>query len=611
MIWINIFNYKEKYGYYKKSSLLIAIFLLLFFLYSLIMKFDLIPFNNYIINYLFYFSIFSDFLLVTQYCFNIFLEFVSGLPLYTEYWLNLWMNFINFFKSFINVFKSFYGYLKSIFFLNNIVYMGMGEEELGNENNKKGLDYVQTGNDSDTASNNPNDPSKTYHGTSNEVSKDDNQRVVSSEVGENANYEVFNENINEMDNQNNWYSGYKWINGQLYHNILADRLVSVPVHVRMQHPEIMQLIDFYNQRYDWNIENGLPPLEVYQNLVYNLELIWKLVNEDSVVLKSLLIEGCSYHGLREGFLNTGNWVDNPHIQADEVWRTGTFYKYNSNTGSYDKKLFRFDWGLNGLGKKWWALDTFISKIEKGEYLYAYSERTLNKLTKLTHESAMDILRSNDRYSYSVLSPIHRQFPTHNNLFVDAVKIDALIQSQLEDIRRETLLIMDNKIKHLPNRAIMKFEFNLAMDKYKNIIRLKVYCLQREVYISGELVPNPWIYRYIDSSVRQGLLVSNSPENSRVLALIKKYNPDSFTNEIAQTGAWAKERETLEKGWNKKPLNPESPQGSRIQAWAKEQNPVWREKPLTIEYDNKEVTLKRKRSFTESNNEQIIAKRKKS
>jgi hypothetical protein len=185
------------------------------------------------------------------------------------------------------------------------VYM-KGGEELGNSNSKKGLAYFQTGNDSDTHSDTdssrPIKRIKTNHDRSNEEVQDNNQKEVSSEIGKKVmNYDnlVFNENFNEMVMQKNWYSGYKIINGQLYHNILPDRLALVPYHHRIQHPEIMKLIDRYNEEYNKLRHSNMPSPALSQNRIYNLELYLKFVTEDLEVLKCYLIErpGFGDHGL--------------------------------------------------------------------------------------------------------------------------------------------------------------------------------------------------------------------------------------------------------------------------------------------------------------------------
>jgi hypothetical protein len=87
-----------------------------------------------------------------------------------------------------------------------------------------------------------------------------------------------------------------------------------------------------------------------------------------------------------------------------------------------------------------------------------------------------------------------------------------------------------------NLDIMKEEFNLCMNKYIKIMRLKVRFLLNGLYTDTPdgLVVNPLMYGEIKNQVRENSFVSISPDNSSILAIIQKYYPDRFNNEILNT-----------------------------------------------------------------------------
>jgi len=630
MNWINIFNYKEKYGYYKKFSLFIATFLFLCLLFTLMMKFGLISKNSSTINSLFYFSVFIDLYISIVYYFNLSIPYILSYFSYGGIYPHIDYN----------------KYMLGVFDLRNPIKTNIHQYPCNTAiNSNRGTANIPIRESNQDASN--------------EVVEDINAMAIGSEIGEEANKEVSNENINENNIRNNWFSGIKSIGDNWYPNLLGgNRLMHVPLHIRCQHPEVMELIDKDNQEYDAKQKNC--PIGFFNNMLNKKEIIWKFVNEDSEVLKYLLMQQSSVNCNEKGFVDIKDWkegYDNKPVDEKQGlrnsirgkygWRFGIIQKYNVNTSDFDSNIYTLEDAALAIGKDWSSFDIFFRNLEKGMHIQECNPDVLSMIDSNKHREIF-ISDNNKKYAWKTLRGIHKGFPPVTNTSDGKIRnwpaeIDEYIISQLVGIKNKTLYFLHEKYAGSPLKCIKIAEYNLCMDRYINLMRMRAYLLNKDVYQGEDLAPNPKFFYFLMEHARNKLLVSNSPENSKILAIIKKYNPDWFVNFRLKESNVLNEvvnrnnnrpistpsllrnnfmrpnpiiPDPLKESWYAqpgpmRPINAESPQGSRLQSWAKEQSPIIREKPLTPESGDMEVLGKRKRSCNNSDNEHIIKKQKRS
>jgi hypothetical protein len=182
----------------------------------------------------------------------------------------------------------------------------------------------------------------------------------------------------------------------------------------------------------------------------------------------------------------------------------------------------------------------MHNLEKGKHLHTNDWLDLSRLSKIIDQFAMDQLNTNDKFSYQFLSSIHQKYPYPAivDYYANKDRVNEVIVDHLEEIRKRTLQLVDDRDITPAHKEIIKSNYNLVMDKYIKMIQFKLFFFQSHVYLDppNNLVPNPEAYYYINKRVRDRLFVRNSPKNSEILGLLKKQIPDLIIDEDAKREA---------------------------------------------------------------------------